>query len=778
MPPAWVARNSKTAPPPKGNHARRKSEGSPSFVLVKEKDDDSQKKKSEQSGMPGKKKQKALGKSFDPAKSKLSALAPSFEFVPRSATSPKLSSYTQASSAGSDSEKSDDHREEEEAAQETSSEETSSQNPSLPGSLAPFLSSSFTLSTPSSLSSLDSSSPSESDKEEKDPAEGLVDEKLAAEIVSSAGPQADGFVGQSLTQSESGARPDADKTGFNPISGVINESPMADLEWKEKMGWWREDYNPTVLKIEEETNAGDKEEEEKVELAPAAIKANSNETPLLQFPPWTPPSPSTPSEDAKIDVSDSTVTPAILSEVLPHSFSDASLETEKTSTAASAADSTSPAVNSSETPTSSRTASDEPQPSTSSTPSSEIPSLSSYLPTSFTPPLSGYPSTSTSFDSSYLSQDEVRAEKLAHEGPAEQADEKQKEEDSTVPDMPLSAEAVAAQPTLDDALDVEELPTEGDKEDRPASKKAEKETRKGWWNREEDETEKPQTNQAEHSDKMVDPDLAKETVESAGAQADGFVEKGFEEVDRIGAEAQDGEKEVKKEVDQEFVEEESRRDVVDIEEVESKEKGTSTPLGSFLSSAFQPTDTTFSTTSESTTKEETPVLPSTGENDSPPSSSTVEPTTSQTTASPAPLARRRSSSPPPPPERRPSESHAADSAPSLTLAISSAWHTAPWSRKVWAIIASVAINVGLPFVNGVMLGFGELFARNVLGVRFGWPLHNNTSTTGSSSRANTGGVGLRSAGAYKTAGTGVGTDVPGHAGAKTALEGVVESVAE
>ena len=81
------------------------------------------------------------------------------------------------------------------------------------------------------------------------------------------------------------------------------------------------------------------------------------------------------------------------------------------------------------------------------------------------------------------------------------------------------------------------------------------------------------------------------------------------------------------------------------------------------------------------------------------------------------------------------------------------------------------------------VGFGELFARNVLGVRFGWPLHNNTPTTGSSSsRANTGGVGLRSAGAYNTSnvngGRGVGTDVPGHAGAKTALEGVVESVAE
>ncbi|GAA5961065.1 hypothetical protein JCM3765_006524 [Sporobolomyces pararoseus] len=773
MPPAWVARNSKTAPPQQGSHARRKSEGVASFVTVKEKDDEDKKKKNDQPGVPGKKKQKALGKSFDPAKSKLSALAPSFEFIPRSATAPNLSSYTQESSAGSESEKNEDHPEEEEETQESSSEETSSQNPSPSGSLAPFLSSSFSLSTPSSLNSLDCASPSESDKEAKDPAEGLVDEKLAAEIVSSAGPQADGFVGQSFTQSESGARPDADKTGFNPISGVINESPMADLEWKEKMGWWREDYDPKVPKIEEDVIVEEKEEEEEAELAPAAVEANSNETPLLQFPPWTPPSPSTPSEDVKIDLSDSTVSPAILSEVLPHSFSDASLENQP-SPATSAPETKEPVVNSSQPSAPPENASVEPEPSTSSTPP-EIPSLSSYLSTSFTPPLSGYPSTSTSFDSSYLSQDEVRAEKLAQEGPAEQAEEKQKEEDSIVPDMPLSAEAVAAQPTLDDALDVEELPLEGAEEDQPASKKEEKEVRKGWWNREEDETEKPQRNQAEHSDKMVDPELAKETVESAGAQADGFVEKGFEAVDRVGAEAQDGEKEIKKGIEQEAVEEESRRDVVDAGEVEAKEKGTSTPLGSFLSSAFQPTDTNFA---ESATNEETPVLTSTEENESPSSSSTLELTTSQTPRNPAPLARRRSSSPPPPPERRPSESHAADSAPSLTLAISSAWHTAPWSRKLWAIIASVAINVGLPFVNGVMLGFGELFARNVLGVRFGWPLHNNTSTTGSSSRANTGGVGLRSAGAYKTAGQGVGTDVPGHAGAKTALEGVVESVAE
>ncbi|GAA5898597.1 uncharacterized protein JCM6883_003365 [Sporobolomyces salmoneus] len=751
MPPAWVAKNSKTAPAPKGTHARRKSEGSPSFVLVKEKE---QQKNNDDANHLGKKKRQNLQKQLDPAHSKLSALAPSFEFVPRSATSPNLSAQAQDSSAvDTASEGNDSSREE---------EETSPRNPS---SLGSYLSSSFSLTTPSSLTSLDSTSSDDNEQSKKDPAEGLVDEKLAASIVSSSGPQADGFVGQSFTQSESGARPDADKTGFNPIAGVVNESPLADLEWKEKMGWWREDYDPKVPRTEEELEPV-KEEEEEVKLAPAAVEANSHEKPLLQFPPWTPSSSSTSSEEQDIDLSDSKVSPALLSEVLPHSFSDPP-------SPASASDEKSPTSPDDESRDDSISA---PVASTSES-KSAAPSPSSFLPTSFTPPLSGYGSTSTSFDSSFLSQDELRAEKLAQEGPAEPITE---QKESTVPDMPLSAEAVASQPTLDDALDVEEVPT---------GEKKEEEVRKGWWNSDEkeNETEKPQPGQAERSADLVDPKLAEETVRSAGAQADGFSEKGFTEVDRVGAEASEGEKEVKKEVEKETKNEESHQEVIDDKKKEEEQEeeevnqGRSTPLGSFLSSAFQPADISFASSSSSKEVEATPASDE-KEPSSSSSSSTPVPSSSQPTQS-SPLARdRSSSSPPPPPERRPSESHAADSAPSLTLAISSAWHTAPWSRKLWAIIASVAINIGLPFVNGVMLGFGELFARNVLGVRFGWPLHNDTATTGSSSRANTGGVGLRSAGAYKTSnvngGRGVGTDVPGHAGAKTALEGVVESIAE
>ncbi|KAL1303041.1 hypothetical protein AAFC00_003352 [Neodothiora populina] len=38
---------------------------------------------------------------------------------------------------------------------------------------------------------------------------------------------------------------------------------------------------------------------------------------------------------------------------------------------------------------------------------------------------------------------------------------------------------------------------------------------------------------------------------------------------------------------------------------------------------------------------------------------------------------------------------------------------------VWGLMRGAAINLLLPFVNGLMLGFGELFA-NELAFRFGW----------------------------------------------------------
>ncbi|KAG8954233.1 hypothetical protein FRC04_000455 [Tulasnella sp. 424] len=44
----------------------------------------------------------------------------------------------------------------------------------------------------------------------------------------------------------------------------------------------------------------------------------------------------------------------------------------------------------------------------------------------------------------------------------------------------------------------------------------------------------------------------------------------------------------------------------------------------------------------------------------------------------------------------------------------------PAKTRAFALISSLAINMFLPFVNGVMLGFGEIFARNVLAPWIGW----------------------------------------------------------
>jgi hypothetical protein len=38
---------------------------------------------------------------------------------------------------------------------------------------------------------------------------------------------------------------------------------------------------------------------------------------------------------------------------------------------------------------------------------------------------------------------------------------------------------------------------------------------------------------------------------------------------------------------------------------------------------------------------------------------------------------------------------------------------------VWGLLRGAAINLLLPFVNGLMLGFGELFANEVA-FRWGW----------------------------------------------------------
>lgn len=46
--------------------------------------------------------------------------------------------------------------------------------------------------------------------------------------------------------------------------------------------------------------------------------------------------------------------------------------------------------------------------------------------------------------------------------------------------------------------------------------------------------------------------------------------------------------------------------------------------------------------------------------------------------------------------------------------------TLPLKTRALALLSSLAINMFLPFVNGVMLGFGEVFARNVIAPWLGW----------------------------------------------------------
>ncbi|KAH9838389.1 uncharacterized protein C8Q71DRAFT_527401 [Rhodofomes roseus] len=69
--------------------------------------------------------------------------------------------------------------------------------------------------------------------------------------------------------------------------------------------------------------------------------------------------------------------------------------------------------------------------------------------------------------------------------------------------------------------------------------------------------------------------------------------------------------------------------------------------------------------------------------------------------------------------------------------------------RVLALVASLAVNIGLPFINGVMLGFGEIFAKEVLVGWLGWGKRSSSSSASSRERARPGaregGAGLRTA---------------------------------
>jgi len=65
----------------------------------------------------------------------------------------------------------------------------------------------------------------------------------------------------------------------------------------------------------------------------------------------------------------------------------------------------------------------------------------------------------------------------------------------------------------------------------------------------------------------------------------------------------------------------------------------------------------------------------------------------------------------------PPAAHPAPAA-SATLAVFDG--TLPIGMRFWALVSSLSINMFLPFVNGVMLGFGEIFAKTVIVGWLGW----------------------------------------------------------
>ncbi|RXK37822.1 hypothetical protein M231_04912 [Tremella mesenterica] len=75
--------------------------------------------------------------------------------------------------------------------------------------------------------------------------------------------------------------------------------------------------------------------------------------------------------------------------------------------------------------------------------------------------------------------------------------------------------------------------------------------------------------------------------------------------------------------------------------------------------------------------------------------------------------------------------------PSLTLSI----FTSPSHLSISRVLAVLGINVVLPFINGVMLGFGEIFAREVVRVSKVW-------WGGKRSPGSVGSVGLRGSGGF------------------------------
>lgn len=522
------------------------------------------------------------------------------------------------------------------------------------------------------------------------------------------------------------------------IPGAVDASPVADLSWREKKGRWSpnpDQYDDSTAARSASTTPPPPPPPNPSAAGPAAVEPAqsqgvSKDEILLRFPPWKPTNNHDDEKKGDQTPVKETVKPdevKPLADFLPSAFVAAALPPSPEGESATSISSKAETVTSKEE----EAAGGEKKKKTSSQQQQSGSALSSFLSGSFS--ATGPPTP-------------LEAPVTITVGEDEDEDE-----------VPLNAEAIVAEPPLSDILDVDAIEDGKVVVDLPEEEeKKEKEKKHGWWSPDYVPPEQSATTSSDARQTgtgLVDDQLVQETVGTAGAQGDEFRAESYSHADRAGvaqlepasasaqsavpaatsSSSQPEQQQQKKEREDGSALKES---VVD---EQAEPERSRTPIGQFLDQAFSARSPSDSVQEQNdnktgTTRGETETTSPTATEASGSSSATstprasavseTAPTASSSFSSQAPPRRRRSSSSPsPPPSPRRTSSHgqdddeqqspphhkAADEAPSLTLAIASAWHTAPWSRKLWAVLASVAINVGLPFINGVMLGAFPFF---------------------------------------------------------------------
>ena len=523
------------------------------------------------------------------------------------------------------------------------------------------------------------------------------------------------------------------------VPGAVDASPVADLSWREKKGWWSPNpdlYDDSTAVRSASTTPPPPPLPNPSAAGPAAVEPAqsqgvSKDEILLRFPPWKPTNNHGEKRGDQTPVKEMVKPDEVkpLADFLPSAFVAAlppSPEGESATPISSNAETVTPKEEEEaggEKKKKKKTSSQQQQSGS---------ALSSFLSGSFS--ATGPPTP-------------LEAPVTITVGEDEDEDE-----------VPLNAEAIVAEPPLSDILDVDAIEDGKVGVDQPEEEeKKEKKKKHGWWSPDYVPPEQSATTSSDAHQTgtgLVDDQLVQDTVGTAGAQGDEFRAESYSNADRAGvaqlepasASAQSAvpaaSSSSQPEQQQQKKEREDGSAVKESVVEQGEPERARTPIGQFLDQAFsarspsdsvqEQNDNKTGTTrgdTETTSPSATEASGSSSATSTPRASAVSEtaPTASSaSSSSQAPPRRRRSSSSPsPPPSPRRTSSHgqdddeqqspphhkAADEAPSLTLAIASAWHTAPWSRKLWAVLASVAINVGLPFINGVMLGAFPFFLK-------------------------------------------------------------------